>query len=489
MEDDKREVEDQLQQMTLEDKPQQQQPQQQQQEQPPTTTTTTTTTTTIPEIVKNIDSPLPQTRLQAARQIRQLLAAKVDAPIDEVIENGALPKLIAFLGEGVEEGLQMEAAWALTNIASGTSEQTNALVEAGAIDGFVNLLSSKKEEIREQAIWALGNIAGDSAFLRNVVLQSGALEPILGCIVGSQNMALIRNGVWAVSNMCRGRPSPPLHMITPAIPALATFLSAPDTEMLADACWALSYITDGMNDRIDAVLKEESIVPMVVELLDHENPNVQTASLRTIGNIVTGEEEQTQAVLDCPMALPLLKKLLHDPNQALRKEGCWALSNITAGTQKQIQMVIEEGMIPLVIAMVLSNEDDNDIKKEAVWTLGNIFSCGSVDQIAYLVEQNVIPVFFSYLGNGHHHATVLACLDGIDRILDIGKEGNRFGEDFVAKIEASEDFQNLEELQMHQNLQIYEKAHLILKKHFGGESEEEGEVLGGFGRGENSFHF
>lgn len=56
---------------------------------------------------------------------RRLLSSDRNPPIDDLIESGILPILVACLERDDNQMLQFEAAWALTNIASGTQAQTN----------------------------------------------------------------------------------------------------------------------------------------------------------------------------------------------------------------------------------------------------------------------------------------------------------------------------------------------------------------------------
>lgn len=107
-------------------------------------------------IVEKARSSEPATQLAAVQAARKLLSSDRNPPIDALINSGILPVLVACLEINDNPSLQFEAAWALTNIASGTSQQTQAVVEANAVPLFLNLLKSPQQNVCEQAVWALG---------------------------------------------------------------------------------------------------------------------------------------------------------------------------------------------------------------------------------------------------------------------------------------------------------------------------------------------
>jgi HEAT repeat protein len=163
----------------------------------------------IPAMVQGVLSDDPASQVEATTQFRKLLSIERCPPIDEVIRSGVIPKFVEFLGRPDLPQLQFEAAWALTNVASGTSEHTRVVIDQGAVPMFVQLLSSSSDDVREQAVWALGNVAGDSPSCRDLVLGNGALVPLLAQLNERSKLSMLRNATWTLSNFCRGKPPTP----------------------------------------------------------------------------------------------------------------------------------------------------------------------------------------------------------------------------------------------------------------------------------------
>ena len=402
-------------------------------------------------------------KIRAAVEIRKILSVEKNPPIQEVINSGMLPIFNQFLKNSDSEELQFEAAWILTNIASGTTEQTLEVIKCGVVPIFINMIEHKNENLKEQSIWALGNIAGDSCKYRDLVLDEKILIPLLNQINSTNKISFLRNATWTLSNLCRGKPGPDEKYLKDILCGLTKLIFSEDTEILGDVCWALSYISENSNKHIQLII-QSGIVQRVVELLMHKDFHVQTPALRIVGNIVTGDDIQTQLVINCSV-LPCLFVLLNSSKKSIKKETCWAISNIAAGNSEQIQSLIDSGLFPTLIHILKNAEVD--VKKEAIWAICNAVSGGKPEQINYLVKQGCIKPMLDLL-NSTDNRLIQVILEAIESVIKAGKIRNKnfSTNEYVKIIEESGGLEKLENLQHHKNNNIYEMSLKILEKYF-----------------------
>ncbi|XP_066978189.1 uncharacterized protein [Macrobrachium rosenbergii] len=353
-------------------------------------------------------------RLKATIKARQKLSLYETPEVTGFMEAGIINPAVESLQINNTD-LQYEALWVLTNIASGKSEDTKEVVDRGSVPLIVGLLNSSDPRIREQAIWALGNIAGDSYEYRKLILEEGAMALLVDLLKEANSLSLLRNTAWMLCNLTRHKPmdysADDLDLILKAIKLL---LENSCHVIQSDALWALSYITDGPNEGIQAVINH-GLCPRIVELMKSDTNKVSKAALRTCGNIATGSDVQTDAILK-ENTLEVVKPMLVSGITAVKKEICWFLSNVTAGTRQQVQRVIDAQLIERLVDVVSAGPFE--VSKEAIWALSNITSGADPSQVKALTQAGGIKALLSVLDSNVEGQLLQVALEGISNILN-----------------------------------------------------------------------
>ena len=303
----------------------------------------------------------------------------------------------------------------------------------------------------------------------HIVLQSGAAKQIVPQLFleldrkKNKSMALLRNMVWATANLCRGKPPPPFEQVRPLLGPLKRVLELNDNEILADACWALNYLSD-TNEHIQEVI-QSGVCPRLIQLLGHSEHVVKTPALRAVGNIVTGDSDQTQHMLDLNV-IDALKPLLSDQRRTIRGETCWTISNITAGSYTQIQHIMDKDVFPILVNCAMDTE--SNVAKEAIWAISNATSGGTPEQIVKIASLGCIPALVSALSSFHEmdNRIIMVALEGIENFLIAGDTTEEQQNPFISVVCGCGSLDLLKnDLSKHANQAVREKATDIVTKY------------------------
>ncbi|PPR88474.1 hypothetical protein GOBAR_AA32214 [Gossypium barbadense] len=292
------------------------------------------------------------------------------------------------------------------------------VIQAGVVPRFVELLGSPSDYVREQAVLVLGNIAAVSLRCRDLVLGHGALLPLLALLNEPVSCSMLRNATWTLSRFCK----PPFDQVKLVLPTLARLIHSKDEVILAKACRALSYLSNGTNDKIQAVI-EAGVLGRLAELLMHPSPSVITPALYIVKHIFTGNDVQIQAIIEANIIAPLLH--------------------------------------------LLQNDDKYDIWIQATQAISNAISGGTHDLIRFLVSQGCIVPLYNFLYDSDPEVVTVG-LQGLENILKVGEADKNMGITggvnlHAQLIDAALCRERIKDLRYHGNTEISEKAVEVLE--------------------------
>jgi hypothetical protein len=347
----------------------------------------------------------------AVTNIRKKLSSgnqdDVSDDVDTVIDSGVLPYLIALLGSDADKhpDLEEEVLWVITNMVSGTTEQTCAVVEAGALPSMIRLVNSSNPTVQDQAVWGLGNISGDSAMCRNEVFDCGIVAAVQeahanGVLGNAKNMEDI---AFLIMNLMRMKPLPHIDETKGLLPIITDFVKhlqvkdvvynkqGRNINILEQMLIALSAFTaqDEHGELSMDIVLGEKIMPTLSRIMNqviHRKPGGSVAGdaeileplCRIFGNFCGGSEQHTQAILDID-GVDLLFLLANHEHEGLRKEAWFALSNMAAGSESQVTTLIEKGVFSRAF----------DVMSHTDWSIDKRGSGASPDSFYLGAPQNI----------------------------------------------------------------------------------------------------
>lgn len=177
---------------------------------------------------------------------------------------------------------------------------------------------------------------------------------------------------------------------------------------------------------------------------------------------------------DLPDFLPFQKHV--------RKEVCWTLSNIAAGTKQQIQTMFEEPELLEKLVYVACN-DRWEVKKEAIWTLCNICTTGHESHLRSLVQRGGLRPLSDTLASSDTKLIKIV-LEATEKILEVSE---KFNLHYTTMFDEIGGIDHLEELQTHNDEDVYQMSVDVLERFFGVEEEEDENVAPAEEDGQFSF--
>ncbi|XP_009610500.1 importin subunit alpha-1-like isoform X2 [Nicotiana tomentosiformis] len=176
------------------------------------------------------------------------------------LESGIVVPLLDEILRGEDSFvLKLEAANAVMDSIPDMREVIDLVIDRNLVVILLNLLRFPAENVCEQAMEKLGIVAL-SPVGRGYVLMCMALDNLLH-ILTCCNILLLRKATQTISVLSRGTPKVPFVKVKPAIQSLCFLVASnDDREVLRNACWALYYLSGGIDVNLRAYCNSKSSI-------------------------------------------------------------------------------------------------------------------------------------------------------------------------------------------------------------------------------------
>ncbi|XP_046442133.1 importin subunit alpha-8-like [Daphnia pulex] len=244
-----------------------------------------------------------------------------------------------------EDAVIKGALFAITTIYSVENpDWITAVINAGAIPRLMLLLDSPHAVVTVKASYTVVNIGTEEPEIRDKLIEQGLIKKLLN---------LIKANISSTYCVCS-------HGF---FPDLAHLINNNDEKILSGACWALFWLTDDPNKRMQEVVNA-GVIPRLASLLNHNEKDVIDPTLKIIGKIVKGSDTPSWLLVPgrcCPNG--------NADEIDLKFSAIASLCTLLKDKEPETIEVVLDGLALILEAAVKMEELESFASREKVWWL------------------------------------------------------------------------------------------------------------------------
>ncbi|KAK1581091.1 hypothetical protein Q3G72_003011 [Acer saccharum] len=216
----------------------------------------------------------------------------VDSPQLQFEAAWAIPNLVKLLVSPRDDVCE-QAMWALVNVANGTNDKIQAVIDVGVCLRLVEFLThpSPFPSVLIPALRTVGNIVTGDDLQTQCIISHQALPCLLNLLTNNYKKSIKKEACWTISNITAGNKEQ-IHAVIEAniIGPLIHLLQNAEFDIKTEAAWAISNATSGgTHEQIKYHVSQGCIKPLC-DLLVCLDPRIVTVCLEGLENILKAGE-------------------------------------------------------------------------------------------------------------------------------------------------------------------------------------------------------
>uniref|UniRef100_A0A7S2RRE4 Importin subunit alpha n=1 Tax=Mucochytrium quahogii TaxID=96639 RepID=A0A7S2RRE4_9STRA len=404
-------------------------------------------------MIASMERPSFEEKLAGMRAVRKLLShgSVHKLPVKDAVDAGCLPFCFEFLKLHQHPEIQLEAVWALTNIASVPGFCEAAYNRGMVLDLVAPLLYSSNHSIHDTAIWLVGNLAGESIEYQTAIFrQSRIVQGILGSLQNPPTVDILKTATWCMSNLCRHAPD--VCDVARFIPTIRDIIgSCKQHQVVTDACHSICYLAQASSEMANMIVNTGMCLVMGARLSvtpghadDWLVPCIKTLGFLASKCSSRGQRESILTDYFCRM-----NKLMEYFKLSVQKAAFVSLAQVTNdGSLDTIQIFIQTPMLPRRIIQQFDTADFS-VRQQAMIVIANLSQneCALKALLQYGLFESVCNRL-----DAEDTKILLLALQVLQRIINLDPA------EYVSKIESCYKLPTLERLMSHPHQQISSTA-------------------------------